>query len=274
MVLALASGSAQAASGQLDTSFGFKGKVTTRIGAASNVSGIALQPDGKVLVVGSALIDGRSDFALARYRGNGSLDTSFGRTGRVVTSIGSRDLAFAVAVQRDGKIVVAGASDNGQRIEIAVARYTANGSLDSSFGSDGVVTTAPGDAYSAANAITIQSDGKIVVAGSTEWDFALVRYNPDGSLDNTFGMRGTVTTSIGGPRDRATSIAVQRDGKLVVAGRTGGYEAAWFALARYNRDGSLDTSFGRSGVVTTRVKGYDEAQALVLQADGKVLVAG
>jgi uncharacterized delta-60 repeat protein len=191
-----------------------------------------------------------------------------------MTAIGSRAVAFAVALQRDGKIVVAGASESGPRVEIAVARYRANGSLDPTFGLDGVVKTPLGDAYAGAYAAAIQPDGKIVVAGSTEFYFALARYNPNGSLDPTFGMGGTVTTAVGGPRDRATAVALQPDGKLVVAGRAGDYEAAVFAVARYKPDGSLDMGFGQGGIVTASLEGYDEGQALAVQADGKLLVAG
>jgi uncharacterized delta-60 repeat protein len=217
----------------------------------------------------------------AAVAAGGALDTSFGKGGRVTTSFaGYGDTAYAVAIQRDGKIVAAGSGDGGPHFAFVLARYAKNGALDTSFGRGGKVRTSfPGKLDDGASAVGIQRDGKIVAAGShatgrNSSDFALARYNPDGSLDTSFGKGGMVTTSVGAS-SFAQALVIQPDGKIVAAGLGGpskGPQA--FALVRYNPDGSLDTSFGEGGMVTTGVGGSSFAQALVIQADGKIVAAG
>jgi uncharacterized delta-60 repeat protein len=266
--------------GGLDTGFGTGGKVTTAIGAGNDYAyAVAIQVDGKIVVAGSSNNGGNDDFALARYNIDGSLDTGFGTGGKVTTAIGSStDCANAVAIQGDGKIVVAGKAANGSDGDFALARYNSDGSLDTGFGTGGKVTTNIGTYSDIANAVAIQGDGKIVAAGysiSSNWDFALVRYNSDGSLDTGFGTGGTVTTDIGtSSLDIANAVAIQGDGKIVAAGgaNTGTLD---FALARYNSDGSLDAGFGTGGKVTTAIgTGADLANAVAIQGDGKIVAAG
>jgi uncharacterized delta-60 repeat protein len=264
---------AQAAPGDLDLSFGTGGKVTTDFGPISNsATAIAIQADGKLVVVGSS---GSFDFALARYNADGSLDASFGTGGKVTTDIGLFDEAFAVAIQADGKIVAAGGTaPEGFCCQFALARYNADGSLDASFGVGGKVTTIfSGD--SRAFAVAIQVDGKIVAAGGTSdpfvTDFAFARYNADGSLDASFGVGGKVTTDFGG-FDAASGLAIQGDNKIVAVGAGGPNND--FVLARYNTDGSLDTSFGTGGKVTTDFGGFDGASGLAMQGDDKIVAAG
>jgi uncharacterized delta-60 repeat protein len=269
-------------SGSLDTSFGTGGKVTTAIGAGhEEVYAIAIQSDGKIVAAGISDNGTNYDFALARYNSNGSLDTTFGTDGKVTTAIGTDyDEAYAIAIQADGKIVAAGYSHNGSDADFALARYNSDGSLDTGFGTGGKVTTAIGAGSDGAYAIAIQSDGKIVAAGyshnGSNEDFALARYNTDGSLDTDFGTGGKVTTAIGSSYDYALAIAIQVDGKIVAAGYSDiGSNNADFALARYNTDGSLDTSFDTDGKVTTAIgSGHDEAYAIAIQSDGKIVVAG
>ena len=153
----------------------------------------------------------------------GDLDTSFDSDGKVTTAIGSAmTLLRSVAIQSDGKIVAAGYSDNGSNYDFALVRYNTDGSLDTSFDSDGKVTTAIGSGNDSAFSVAIQSDGKIVAAGYSTTvvtdDFALVRYNTDGSLDTSFDSDGKVTTAIGSGDDDAFSVAIQSDGKIVAAG--------------------------------------------------------
>jgi uncharacterized delta-60 repeat protein len=281
--------------GSLDTSFGSGGKVTTAIGSLSEAAALALQPDGKIVAAGSSYDASHSaaldDFALARYNPDGSLDTSFGSGGKVTTPIGtSSDEAQTVALQPNGKIVVAGYSwvDTGNEVTdytiIALVRYNADGSLDASFGSGGKVTTRIGPDLAHADAVAVQPDGKIVVAGEsslgTTYHFTLVRYAPDGSLDQTFGTGGEVITVIpGSDYSWAKALVLQPDGKILAIGwaeRIGAPTCCdgRFALARYKPDGSLDTSFGAGGTVTTAFVAYSEANALALQADGKIVVAG
>jgi uncharacterized delta-60 repeat protein len=266
---------ALAVPGELDASFGSGGTVITSFGGADVASAVAIQPDGKLVVAGRTNIAGNTIFALARYNANGGLDPAFGTAGLVTTDFGSTDQAFAVALQGDGKIVTAGRRGS----DVIVARYNADGTPDTLFGptnTPGRVITNFG-ATEQALALVLQPDGKIVVAGRTNkpapngnFDFALARYEAAGTLDLTFGTLGLVTTDFGGSVDRAFAMALQPDGKLVVVGDSD----ANFALARYNSDGSLDAGFGTGGKVITSFGGIDQASAVILQPDGKIIVAG
>jgi uncharacterized delta-60 repeat protein len=263
------------ADGTLDTSFGSGGVATTFVGGSdgpSRVTGIAALPGGRILAIGSGSASeaNGSGFALVSYGVNGGLDTTFGGSGTVIFYFMGMITASAnaVALQPDGKILVIGGVFD-------LARYLPDGSLDTTFGAGGKVTTAfasPGDT---ADGVAIQNDGKIVVVGRVAGLFAVVRYNPDGSLDTSFGTGGEVTSDFGStPRGEASGIVIQPDGKLVAAGTAG----SSFAVARYNPDGSLDTSFGTSGKVTTTTPTQGLPQlslyGAVLQSDGKILVWG
>ena len=241
--------------GNLDPSFGVGGKVATGFGGQG--LSLAGQPDGKLIVAGTIFAGGHDSFAVARYNSDGSLDASFGAGGEVSTSFGpNNNTGYSVTLQADGKIVVAGAADFSK--DIALVRYNVDGSLDASFGSGGTVTTGvPSGSGEAAKSVTIQPDGKIVIAGysfvlGSKTDFVLVRYNSDGSLDSSFGTGGEVATDLRSRSDAANGIVLQPDGKILVVGTTGDQPLGTasdqpgldFALARYNSDGSLDTSFG------------------------------
>ena len=200
--------------------------------------------------------------------------------GIVTTSIGTfDDTANSMTVQPDGKILVAGVSYNGTNNDFTVVRYNADGTLDTTFGGDGVSTTAIGDGDDTAYGIAVQADGKILVAGSsfngTNDDFAIVRYNTDGSLDTSFNTTGKVTTAIGTSHDNGYGVTVQADGKIVVAGHTSIGGVRQFALVRYDTNGSLDTSFNTTGKVTTDIgSGNDSGHSVTVQTDGKIVVAG
>ena len=273
--------SANATLGGLDPSFGTGGKVTTKLGVNDYGNDLIRQPDGKLVVAGSSTQNVTlGDFALARYNANGSLDTSFGGTGKVTTAIGpSWDGANAIVRQPDGKLVAAGDSKNGSSFDFALARYNANGSLDTTFNGTGMVTTSIGSSDDHIYALARQPDGNLVVAGRTnnglDDDIAVARYKPDGSLDTSFNGTGKVTTAIGPGDDAANAVLVQPDGKLVVAGdsRDGG-GGLRIALVRYNPNGSLDTSFNGTGKVTTAIGSYASAATVVLQADGKLVIVG
>jgi uncharacterized delta-60 repeat protein len=266
--------------GSLDTSFDGDGKVITAIGGAADYAvSVAIQSDGKIVAAGYSNNGSNFDFALVRYNTNGTLDTSFDSDGKVTTAIsGSNDIAHSVAIQTDGKIVVAGESGNGSNANFALVRYNTNGTLDTNFDSDGKVTTAIGSSGDIARSLAIQSDGKIAVAGSSfngsNEDFALVRYNTDGTLDTSFDSDGKVTTDIGSDNDFAYSVALQSDGKIVVAGHSDNGSNEDFALVRYNTDGTLDTSFDSDGKVTTGIGSEDDAFSVAIQSDGKIVVAG
>jgi uncharacterized delta-60 repeat protein len=212
----------------------------------------------------------------AAYAQGGSLDPTFGGDGKVTTNFTSRfDTAYGVLVQPgDGKIVAAGrVAGSGGRF--GLARYNPDGSLDATFGGDGKVTTNFTTGFEdAAFDVVLQADGKIVAAGVARDDFALARYNADGSLDTSFGGDGKVTTDFAGFLDAAFGVAIQpADGKIVAAGMA--LSVGRLALARYNTDGTLDTSFSGDGRVTTNfTRGDDLADHLAIQADGKIVAAG
>ncbi|MFA7382658.1 MAG: putative Ig domain-containing protein [Desulfurivibrionaceae bacterium] len=263
------------ADGSLDTTFSSDGKLTTTFGSNNTVGrSLAVQADGKILLAGYSG-SAHMDFALLRYNADGSFDTSFGTGGGVTTDIdsSSNDYGTAVAVQADGRIVVAGSSNG----NFALARYNSNGSLDTNFSGDGRLTTAIAASNVKDQYLALQTDGKILVAGSSNngGDFTVVRYNPDGSLDIGFGGDGMVTTAIGSNYDYASRIALQTDGKIVVAGSSWNGSDDDVALVRYNSDGSLDTSFSDDGLVTTDVNGVsNDGYGVAVQADGKIVVVG
>jgi uncharacterized delta-60 repeat protein len=276
-------------SGSLDASFGTAGKVTTNIGKSSDdiAYAMALQSDGKVLVAGSYNVSGGGgprDLGLVRYEADGSLDTSFGSSGKVVMDVASdsNDEAYAVAVQSDGKILLAGTTDAAGSNDFVLVRYNSNGTVDTSFGTSGkVITDIGASSNDYCHAMTIQADGKILLAGTTDSagsnDFALVRFNTDGSLDTSFGASGKVITDIGASSyDSAAGIALQSDGKILLAGETNSVGSYDFAVIRYNSNGTVDTGFGASGKVVTDIgsSSFDEAFGIDLQSDGKIIVAG
>ncbi len=207
------------------------------------------------------------------------LDRSFGDQGRVTTAVGHvGDQAHAVVVQPDGKIVVGGSSSNSADLDFAVIRYNPDGTLDSSFNSDGMVTTAVGRGDDEISALAVQDDGRILAAGysvnGTARDFALVRYNVDGSLDTDFGQGGIVVTPVGNGDDEITSMAVDRQGRIVVAGYTTGTLGHAVAVGRYLADGSPDVSFGDHGITLTGVGKDVMARSMVLDPEGRIIVAG
>jgi uncharacterized delta-60 repeat protein len=215
-----------------DASFGTNGTVTTAIGSGSErAAAIARQPDGKVVVTGFTDRDGTEDFALVRYLENGSLDLTFGSGGVVVTPLGSgHDRATSLALQPDGRIVVAGWTRGAAGADVALVRYRADGTLDPSFGTGGKAVFALASGEDTAADVLVRSDGVIIVAGTVGTgaaaDFALARISPDG------GIVETTTTDFNGGEDVARALALMPDGTVVVVGSA--YSARWhhdFALA-------------------------------------------
>ena len=213
----------------------------------------------------------------------GDLDPAFGNNGKVITHFSSGyAVIYGMAFQPDGKIVTVGATETGglSGRDFALARYNPDGSLDSSFDNDGLVVTDFGGRDEAAASVVIQADGKIVVAGNTNKDFAIARYTSNGGLDLSFGHNGLVTTDFNNGIDWVSKIALQPDGKIIAVGlagvpaSSGDYD---FGLARYNPDGTLDSSFGPKGegrFTTDFASNFDAAQDVALQADGKIVVVG
>jgi uncharacterized delta-60 repeat protein len=285
--------------GTRDSTFGSNGiTVTSLLSADATAFAATLQADGKLLVAGrNCPLSGVSGFLLLRYHTDistgtpGTLDTAGFNSplGYVVTPIpsGTKTGANAVAVSGTN-ILVAGHSKIGGQFAIALAQYTSSGALDSTFGSGGIVTTAVGSLDADAAALAVQVDGKIVAAGlagnavTNVWDVALVRYNANGSLDTTSGFGGStgiVTTDIGSSSNYANAVALQADGKIVVAGNAFANPSANtsdIAVLRYNTDGTLDTTgFGSpNGYVTTSIGAFDDGFAVAVQSDNKIVVAG
>jgi uncharacterized delta-60 repeat protein len=274
------------ANGTLDGSFGSLGKVLTTIGPSyAGAEAVALQPDGRIVAAGYGYTGTSNYFiiALARYNPNGSPDTSFGTGGQVLTTlVGYYDLANGVAVQSDGKIVASGYSLNIGLFtsDFAVMRYLPNGTLDSSFGGTGKVTTSIAGGFDQGYGLVVQPDGKIVVAGSgqvaSDTNFALVRFNTDGSLDPTFGTFGRVSTDFGSAAPSyAHGVALQPDGKIVAAGVVVVGGVGYVAVTRYMLNGTLDVSFGTNGKVVAQLGlTYDEANAVTVLPNGKIIAAG
>ena len=252
-----------AAPGDLDTTFDGDGIVTTDFGTTATTSDVAIQADGKIGVAGGS--DGK--FALARYNSTGTLDTTFDGDGLVTTTIGTSAEGIAVAIQSDGKIVVSGGISAGLAEEFALARYNSDGSLDTTFDGNGIVTIDLADAF--AHDVAIQADGKIVAVGGSDGTFSLARFNSTGTLDSTFDGDGKVFTAIG-TAVNTNAVAIQSDGKIVVAGGSDGK----FALARYNSTGTLDSTFDGDGLVTTTIGTSAEGGAVAIQSDGKIVVSG
>lgn len=255
--------------GTLDTGFNGTGIRTVDVHAIDDLYGLAVQPDGKVVAVAR----GGPGFTVVRIHSSGALDGAFGSGGIVETQVanpGVQDQATAVVLPGDGKIVVAGAADYSfpyAQTDFALVRYLSDGRLDPAFGEDGIVVT-PGRSEEVPYGLALAPGAKLVVAGFIDRMFGLARYLPNGALDRTF-RGGTVTTSFDGLYASGRSVVAQQDGKVVVGGSmraqgVGAYDQ--IALARYDADGSLDTSFGAGGKRTYDVlAGHDAATGLVIQ---------
>src|SRR5262249_14973751 len=247
--------------GTLDKRFGTDGIVRTDFfGDQDYINAIALQSDGKIVAAGRARRGTDIYFGLARYNTDGSLDDTFGAGGKVITSFAAHsDDAHAVVIQADGRILVGGVAEDtlpGRSVSyFALARYNTDGSLDASFGTRGKVMN---DFDGMITRLVLQRDGKIIAGGTittrdTNSDFALARYNQDGSLDMTFGESGKVTTDFNKWGDFLSALGLQADGKIVVAGDVDPpdplHNDSRLGLARYNPNGSLDNTFGTGGKV-------------------------
>src|ERR1044071_10183469 len=281
--------------GNLDPTFGTGG--ITRTDFAGNIdeaNAVAIQPNGQIIAAGSSFSSSKTveDFIVGRYKANGVLDKRFGKNGKITTDFFRNvDSISAIAIQPDGRIVVAGFAQlggtGGTPRVFALARYRSDGQPDTTFGNSGAITTSFGGNFASASAVMVQPDGKIVVAGTVDFnpdnptsglDFALARYNSSGTLDGTFGKGGKVVFDFFGSFDQANGAVLQPDGKIIVVG-SASYDSnnrdIGFALARFNTDGNIDLSFGTGGKQITGFFGAGaKANGIVLQPDGKFVVAG
>ncbi|HEX4415393.1 MAG TPA: PKD domain-containing protein [Lacipirellulaceae bacterium] len=287
--------------GSLDTTFGTGGATSFDFGVAngeSHVRELALDSAGRIIVVGQSFVSTQYALAVARLTPTGALDTTFNTTGKATASFGTSADALAVAIQSDDKIVVGGTTDATAAADFALVRYNVNGTLDSTFGTAGRVTTDFAGKADTINSLAIQSDGMIVAAGTADsgvavigQDFALARYTTTGGLDSSFGVGGKVTTNIvniaglTSDRDIATAVKIQSDGRIVVAGYSdtlfGANDDTDMTVARYTTTGALDPTFtsdaSRPSVAGTRrinIGFADFAKDLIIQPDGKYLIVG
>ncbi|MCH9674709.1 MAG: DUF4347 domain-containing protein, partial [Gammaproteobacteria bacterium] len=249
--------------------FDVSGWTTTDTGDGNDADGenVLVQPDGKVVVAGYTLHGGQYVFGVTRYTADGALDPSFGGDGTVTVAVGDGNVfGVGVALQADGKIVLTSDVRVGGVWQIGVVRLDANGVLDTTFGGgDGIVET-PIGASAGSNAVIVQPDGKLLVAGTSTSGFALVRYNADGSLDTSFSGDGVADPSFSG---YANAVALQSDGKIVVTGNG-------FEVARYNADGTLDTGFGGGDCILTVASGAGNivSNEVLVQPDGRIVLVG
>ncbi len=264
--------------GSLDNTFNGNGKMTIDMGErVSQAKAMAVQPDGKIVLAGSADNGTRGSgvsIAFARLNADGSFDMSFGQFGKTTATLGEGQSELdAVAIQPDGKIVAAGFNET----NLLVVRYTANGFPDPTFNGNGIVTTPVGTGGNGANAITVQSDGKIVIAGSTSGaTFAVLRYNTNGTLDTSFNGNGQVIIDFGSGFNQATAVAIQPDGKIVASGYAvfGGTAVDMVAI-RLKTNGVGDSSFGVFGQVAVQIGSPGcLGTCMALQPDGKILIGG
>ncbi|WP_242433309.1 calcium-binding protein [Streptomyces sp. Root264] len=279
-------GTAAAAPGGLDVTFSGDGRVLTGIADDDRADDVAVQPDGKIVSVGASVDEAsvESRFALTRHNPDGTPDTGFGGDGTVTTVINNMgpslqwSEAHAVALQADGKIVVAGSSwrDYEDCCWFVVARYNPDGTLDDSFSGDGRVF-ADFDGPTEALDVAVDPAGRIVAAGYTGGHMAVLRLTGNGTPDTTFGGDGTVTANPAGPVPQeggdGRALVLQSDGKIVVGGQVGSTRFD-FALMRFNADGSVDTGFDGDGIVRTDFGDYESVEGLALQPDGKIVAAG
>jgi uncharacterized delta-60 repeat protein len=272
--------------GSLDPSFGGgDGKVFIDFTPRDDFPyAVRIQANGKIVLAGAAGYSGpNSRFALARLTSDGSLDPTFGGDGTVTTNITpSYDWANAMALGPNGKVVVVGSvsagSDNGK---IGVMRYRSDGSLDPNFGGDGIVLIDPTRTYDDGLAVGVEADGQIVVAGGAGFAgpnerFVVMAFEADGSLDPAFGGDGIVFTDLTPKADVPFGLAIQDDGRIVVAGGAaqGGADPT-FAIVRYERDGSLDPSLNGDGTLITNFTPYDDgAYSVAIDPDGRIVAAG
>jgi uncharacterized delta-60 repeat protein len=269
--------------GTLDPGFGTGGKVTLDFNLKNDFGGpVEVLPDDRILMAGSVMINSNFDFGVARFNPDGSPDNTFGVNGRISLAVGGfDDMPADLYILPDGRFLVAGTIANATEADFGIARFNADGTLDQTFGTNGITVYPLTPQYDAVSSIGVQSDNKIVLAGKTgqyypDEDLALARFNADGSIDPTFGTNGQVIMSIGLQSTKANAIRIMADDKILLTGFTHLEPIVYIVLvAKLNADGSPDAGFGTNGIVTTQVGTYAcEGHDLAIQQDGKILVGG
>lgn len=270
--------------GILDSTFGVNGVVPINTSSNHVINSIIIQPDEKIISIGNNGQYG-PDIELSRFNSDGSFDNTFGTNGTVVFDAGGEEMTSSAVLQSDGKIVVVGSTFISPKYRFFITRFNTNGSIDSTFNSNGILIQSLGSFHDFAYSTTLQSNGNILVAGKTETvsggslaKFAIVRYYTDGSIDSTFSDDGIVLLDNFASSyhySSAQSIKIQADGKIVAAGETSSSNQNDFAIARLNGDGSLDTTFSGDGKLRIDwANTYDCVSELVFQPDEKIILVG
>lgn len=262
-------------SGTLDTTFNSGGSIpgtqTLLVGSRSEANAIALDASNKILIAGLA-IQSQTNFLLARYTTAGVLDTTFNTTGYLTYSIGTGATATGVGVQSAGNIIVAGSSVNGGTPSFTLLRFTSSGSLDTTFGSSGITITQIG-AINILNAITIQSDDKIVAIGSVDDNLTIVRYNANGSIDTGFGTSGIFQPNIDASV-KGYDVALDSSGNIIISASIVQSEILKSMVIRLTSSGALDTTFNTTGYVITAIVYGSENYSVAVQSDNKIIASG
>jgi uncharacterized delta-60 repeat protein len=263
--------------GTLDSTFDFDGKVTTSVtNIEDRIFSLAIQTDDKIIAGGSSKSGAYNDFTLAKYTTNGSLDSTFGTNGLVITSLSSTgdSKIWSIDLQKDGKIIAAGETFNGTDKDFAIVRYNNNGSLDNSFGINGIITINfnNGDW---ASAVKVAPSGYIYIAGTTSYlgptDIGIARLDSMGNFDTLFNGNGIKIIDLGG-YEYLSSIDLQTDGKIILGGSTSnGSLGSGSVLIRLEDTGIYDSSFNNIGFLVTNTVGVNST---AIQVDGKIVAAG
>jgi len=278
-----AGGASAAVPGELDPTFGTGGKVQAPFGPESYAGGVAVQPDGKILVVGTP--EGSEGFSIARLLPNGSPDPSWGEGGVVTTPLGKFASAFDVAVQPDGKIVVVGEAPGAKNEDFAIVRYLSNGKLDPGFGEGGIVILPVGELGDQGRVVAIGPGGRIAVVGISDLPsfrnaVGVAMLESNGNPEAAFAGDGTTLVQTeSGEDDRGEGVDFQSDGKIVIADSTGAGIGDGFTLIRLGLDGKPDSSFGGDGIIETPIPGEGGVEEgrisdVLVQPDGKIVGGG
>lgn len=256
-----------ASNGSLDSTFGTGGIVTTQVGNGVSINGLAIDSNNALLLTGTSVQSGSPQILVMRYTSTGSLDTSFNTTGIVLLPLGARAAGTSLAIQpSDNKVLVAGyyvdpLTGSSQSI---ITRYNTDGTIDQTFGTDGIA-----NCPIFITRITLKSDGSIIACGSSGSLVALAQFSSTGILDNTFGSGGIVVSNFGN-QSGANDLIIDSNNKIVITG----FCDAKLLVARYTAAGNLDTTFNGTGSTTLLFESTNVGNSLVLQADGKILIAG
>ncbi len=272
--------SLEASAAALDSTFGENGRVAVDLGIrGSRANAVVVQPDGKIVAAGSSTSTADRDFMLFRLLPDGSLDPDFNHDGTVTTAVGSSDdEALSIALQPDGKVIAAGYSTSEKDRDFAIVRYSSDGSLDRSFGNEGMVVTPVGSSHDEITDVAVQPDGGIVVTGAAQGAngrvVVLGRYLADGTPDPHFAEKG-FALSVVGVDAQAESVALSKDGHILVSGTYSDGQRRGLMVLNFDSSGHLNQQFGEKGVaVPTDNSTFSEGYGMVVTEEGRIVVAG